>query len=63
MKYAGVALCTFDDEVPTRLQLRRRFGAMLLSLLPVGLGFVWSVFDDDHLSWHDRFSATYLRKK
>ena len=63
MRYAGIALSTFDDEIPNRLQLRRRLGATLLSLLPVGLGFVWSVFDEDHLSWHDRISQTYLRKK
>ena len=62
MKYAGIALCTFDDQRPTRAQLRRRLGAMLLSLLPVGLGLVWSLFDDDHLSWHDRYSRTFLRK-
>lgn len=63
MRYAGIAISTFDDEIPNRLQMRRRLGAMLLSLLPVGLGFVWSVFDEDHLSWHDRISQTYLRKK
>ncbi len=63
MRYAGIAISTFDDEVPNRMQLRRRLGATLLSLLPVGLGFVWSVFDEDHLSWHDRISQTYLRKK
>ena len=62
MKYAGIGLCTFNNESPTRAQLRRRLGAMVLSLLPVGLGIVWSVFDDDHLSWHDRISQTYLRK-
>jgi uncharacterized RDD family membrane protein YckC len=63
MRYAGIALSTFDDEVPTRAQLRRRLGAMVLSLAPVALGLVWSVFDDDHLSWHDRISQTYLRKR
>ena len=62
MKYAGIGLCTFDDQSPTRTQLRRRLGAMFLSLLPVGLGLVWSIFDEDHLSWHDRYSQTYLRK-
>jgi uncharacterized RDD family membrane protein YckC len=62
MVYAGIGICTFDDRTPTRAQLRRRLGAMMLSLLPVGLGLVWSIFDDDHLSWHDRFSETYLRK-
>ena len=63
MRYAGIGLCTFDDQSPTRAQLRRRLGAMVLSLLPMGLGVVWSVFDEDHLSWHDRFSQTYLRKR
>lgn len=63
MRYAGIALCTFDDDVPSRRQLRRRLGAMAVSLLPVGLGVVWSVFDEDHLSWHDRISGTYLRKR
>jgi uncharacterized RDD family membrane protein YckC len=62
MKYAGIGLCTFDDQSPTRAQLRRRLGAMALSLLPVGLGIAWSIFDDDHMSWHDRYSQTYLRK-
>ncbi|HEY1897519.1 MAG TPA: RDD family protein [Terracidiphilus sp.] len=62
MRYAGIGLCTFDDQSPTRAQLRRRLGAMALSLLPVGLGIAWSIFDDDHMSWHDRYSHTYLRK-
>ena len=62
MKYAGIGLCTFDDQSPTRGQLRRRLGAMVLSLLPVGLGVAWSIFDEDHMSWHDRYSQTYLRK-
>jgi uncharacterized RDD family membrane protein YckC len=61
MKYARIALCTFDEENPTREQLRSRLVAMLLSLLPVGLGVAWAIFDDDHLSWHDRISGTYLR--
>jgi uncharacterized RDD family membrane protein YckC len=63
MRYAGVALSTFEDDSPTRVQLRRRLGAMALSLVPIGLGFAWSVFDEDHLSWHDRISKTYLRKR
>lgn len=61
MRYAHIALCTFEDENPTRDQLRRRTLAMLLSVLPIGLGSAWALFDDDHLSWHDRISRTYLR--
>jgi len=62
MKLAGISLCTFDGQIPTRAQLRSRLGALLLSLVPVGLGIAWSLFDDDHLSWHDRLSRTYLRE-
>ena len=62
MKYARVSLCTFDDQCPTRGQLLGRLGAMLLSLLPLGLGLVWAIFDEDHLSWHDRLSRTYQRR-
>jgi uncharacterized RDD family membrane protein YckC len=63
MRYAGIALSTCDDERPSRAQLWRRLGFMGLSLVPMGLGFVWSLFDDDHLTWHDRISQTYLRKR
>lgn len=62
MMYAGISLCTLDDEFPTRAQMRNRLGALLVSLLPVGLGFAWSIFDEDHLSWHDRLSRTYQRR-
>ena len=62
MKYAGLALCTFDGEKTTRVQRCGRLGALLLSLLPVGLGVAWAIFDEEHLSWHDRLSRTYLRK-
>lgn len=61
MRYAGLSLCTFDHETPTREQLRRRVGALVLSVLPVGLGLLWAIFDEDHLSWHDRISKTYQR--
>lgn len=61
MRYAGLSLCTLNDSIPTPRQLRRRLGAMVLSMIPLGLGLVWSIFDEDHLNWHDRFSQTYLR--
>jgi uncharacterized RDD family membrane protein YckC len=62
MKYAHLSLCTFEDERPSRTQLHFRLGALLLSLIPAGLGIAWALFDEDHLSWHDRLSHTYLRK-
>lgn len=62
MKYAGIALCTFDGHEPPRPQRFRRLAALLLSVLPVGVGLLWAIFDDDHLSWHDHLSRTYLRR-
>jgi uncharacterized RDD family membrane protein YckC len=61
MRYARIALCTFDDENPTRKALRVRVGALLLSAMPLGLGFLWAFFDEDHLGWHDRITRTYQR--
>ena len=37
-----------------------RFFAALLSLLPAGLGFLWSLWDKDKLTWHDRISKTRI---
>ncbi len=61
MLYARIALCTFDDQNPTRSALRRRLGAWWLSCLPLGLGFLWCFVDEDNLSWHDRMTGTYQR--
>jgi uncharacterized RDD family membrane protein YckC len=35
-----------------------RFFAAILSWLPVGLGFLWSLWDKDGLTWHDRISKS-----
>ena len=61
MRYARIALCTFDDENPTRRLMRARIAALLLSALPLGLGFLWAVFDEKALGWHDRITQTYQR--
>ena len=61
MRYARIALCTFRGEIPTRRMRLNRLATLVLSVLPVGVGVLWSVFDEDHLSWHDRLSQTYLR--
>lgn len=40
-----------------------RFVAALLSWAPCGLGFLWSVFDGQHMAWHDRLSRTILVRR
>jgi len=62
MKYANLQIRTFDGRKPTREERVRRMGAMLLSVIPLGLGIIWALFDEQHLCWHDRLSNTYLRK-
>ena len=62
MAYARIALCTFDDDNPTRQQMRMRIPATVLSVVPAGLGLVWSLLDKEHVSWHDRLTHTYQRK-
>ncbi len=37
-----------------------RFFAALLSWMPLGLGFLWSLWDADRLTWHDRISGTRI---
>ncbi len=61
MRCARIALCTFGDENPTRQAMRRRVWAILLSGLPLGIGFLWAWLDDAGLSWHDRISRMYQR--
>jgi uncharacterized RDD family membrane protein YckC len=61
MRWARIALCTFDDENPTRKAMRRRMLAVLLSACPLGLGFLWATLDDEGLTWHDRISCMYQR--
>lgn len=61
MRFAKIALCTFGDENPGRKTLQHRVGALFLAALPLGLGFLWALLDDDRLGWHDRMTRTYQR--
>jgi len=60
MRYAHISLCTFDGHSPSLAQRCGRLGALLLSVVTLGLGVAWTIFDEDHLCWHDRLSRTYL---
>ena len=61
MRYARIGLCTFEDENPTRSEMRRRTWAVIAAALPLGLGFAWAWFDGEGLGWHDRLSHMYQR--
>ena len=38
----------------------KRFLAAALSWLPLGLGYIWVIFDKEGRSWHDRLSGTQI---
>jgi uncharacterized RDD family membrane protein YckC len=61
MRCSKIALCTFNDDNPGRKVLQHRVGALFLAALPLGLGFLWALLDDDRLGWHDRMTRTYQR--
>jgi hypothetical protein len=61
MRYARIALCTFEDANPSRKELQNRIPATALALLPLGLGLIWALLDEDRLGWHDRMTRTYQR--
>lgn len=37
-----------------------RFVTSLVSVLPLGAGYFWSLFDRDNRAWHDRWSRSRL---
>jgi uncharacterized RDD family membrane protein YckC len=61
MRYARIALCTLDDDNPTRSDMRRRIFASILAACPLGIGYLWACLDEDSLGWHDRISRMYQR--
>ncbi|RMD70551.1 MAG: RDD family protein [Gammaproteobacteria bacterium] len=60
MKAWRIALQSMDGGKVTWRQAALRFFAALLSWLPLGLGFLWSLWDREGLAWHDRLSGTRL---
>ena len=48
-----------NDRISTK-QAYIRFAAATLSFACFGLGFIWVLFDKEHLSWHDKISGTHL---
>lgn len=61
MQSWGLRIEAANGEPPTLAASSLRFVAAILSWLPAGLGFIWSLFDSDQLTWHDRISGTRLR--
>jgi uncharacterized RDD family membrane protein YckC/ribosomal protein L40E len=60
MMFRGLQVMSFSGEPPTPRQLLLRSMGYMLSAGIGLMGFVWAVWDEDQLTWHDRLSKTYL---
>lgn len=60
MQSWGLQLERMDGGRPSWQQASLRFCGAIMSMLPLGLGFWWQLWDADKLSWHDRWSGTRL---
>jgi len=61
MMIRGLQVATFSGEEPTLRHLLLRAAGYMLSAGTLFLGFLWALWDEDALTWHDRLSGTYLR--
>ena len=60
MQSWGLQLETPGGSRPTLATASLRFIAAIVSWAPLGLGFLWQLWDRDGLTWHDRISGTHL---
>ncbi len=62
MNWLGLRVLNFDGDPPNTAQRRTRALGTILSTLSLGLGFAWSIADEEKLTWHDRMSKTFVTR-
>jgi len=60
MMLRGLHVVSFSGEPPASRQMLWRSVGYMLSAGTLFLGFLWAIWDEDGLTWHDRLSRTYL---
>src|SRR5712692_705650 len=60
MMLRGLQVVSFSGEPPTPRQMFLRSAGYILSAGTFFLGFLWAMWDEDELTWHDRLSRTHL---
>jgi uncharacterized RDD family membrane protein YckC len=60
MMLRNLQVVSFTGEPPSPRQMMLRSAGYVLSAGTMFLGFLWSMWDEDTLTWHDRISRTYL---
>jgi len=60
MQAWGIRVQNADGTRISLTQALLRFAVAVASWLCFGLGFIWSLFDTDRRTWHDRYSRSRL---
>ena len=60
MRMTDLRVCTLSGERAELRGRRIRALASALSFFAAGLGYAWTLVDEDSLGWHDRISGTYV---
>jgi uncharacterized RDD family membrane protein YckC len=58
-RWANLKIVNFDGEAPSRAERVARMTWSGLSVTAVGMGLLWSLVDEEHLTWHDLLSKTF----
>ena len=58
-RWTGLRLINFDGTPIDRRERAIRSAAACLSLCSAGLGVIWSLADEEGLTWHDHMSKTF----
>jgi uncharacterized RDD family membrane protein YckC len=59
MRIAGLELIDFDGKRPSKDRRFARLFGSFLSLLAAGIGMIWTLVDEERLTWHDHMSGTF----
>lgn len=59
MQLARIRLVDFDGNWPRPAARYHRLAGSLISVLPAGLGLLWTFVDEDGLMWQDHISSTF----
>jgi uncharacterized RDD family membrane protein YckC len=60
MQLRGLTIVRLDGTLPDTRQLLWRSFGYTLSGATLMLGYLWALWDEDHFTWQDRISQTYI---
>ena len=58
--WTELRLINFDGHPPDGASRALRFAGSWLSFCACGIGLLWSLMDEENLTWHDHMSKTFL---